>query len=81
MKTVNLNVMGGSGTETLAAFLSAMSERPSKQHCYDMGYDCGLNGSNSRNCDFRYFLSPDHTRAWEQGNNDAQRKRRRRRVS
>jgi hypothetical protein len=47
MKTVNLKVMGGGGTETLAVFLSAMSERPSKQHCYDMGFGVRENAHHS----------------------------------
>ena len=35
---------------------------------YKAGYDAGLNGANSINCDFRLFATPEQTKEWEQGN-------------
>lgn len=36
-------------------------------HAFDMGYDCGINGANAVNCDFRIFSAPEFTKAWESG--------------
>lgn len=36
-------------------------------HAYNMGYDCGKNGSNEKNCDFKIFSNPENTKAWERG--------------
>jgi len=41
-------------------------------HCYRLGYDCGLNGSNTTNCHFAVFATPEKTKAWEQGKADAE---------
>jgi hypothetical protein len=48
MKTMKLNSMGASGTRTLAAFLGALSRQDAKQHSYDMGYDCAIDGPKIR---------------------------------
>lgn len=45
-------------------------KRSDLQHAYDMGYDCGLNGANTTNCDFRNFSSPEFTQEWERGQRD-----------
>lgn len=37
---------------------------------YDAGYDAGLNGANTENCDFRWFNKPENTKEWERGNKD-----------
>lgn len=31
------------------------------------GYDCGKNGANTDNCNFRLFARPELTKAWERG--------------
>ena len=42
------------------------------KEAYKAGYDCGKNGANTVNCNFRYFSSPEKTKAWEQGKKDAE---------
>ena len=39
---------------------------------YEAGYDCGKNGPNQTNCDFRLFATPFMTRSWELGKKDAE---------
>lgn len=39
---------------------------------YKMGYDCGMNGANQINCNFRIFGSPESTREWERGKEQAE---------
>ena len=34
---------------------------------YKAGLDCGLNGPNTTNCDFRLFATKELTKAWEHG--------------
>jgi hypothetical protein len=36
-----------------------------------MGWDYAINGPNDRNCRFRLFATPEHTRAWERGKTEA----------
>ncbi len=43
-----------------------------EEHCYKMGYDCGKNGSNTTNCHFALFASPEKTKAWERGKKKAE---------
>lgn len=40
---------------------------PDFKHCFEMGRDAKLNGPNTTNCHFRLFRTPDHTKAWEAG--------------
>jgi hypothetical protein len=35
--------------------------------CFEMGYDCEINGANEKNCHFTLFSSPEKTAAWEAG--------------
>ncbi len=39
---------------------------------YEHGYDCGKNGANETNCDFRIFSTQDRMKAWELGKKDAE---------
>ena len=39
---------------------------------YKAGYDCGLNGADVINSDFRLFATPEQTKEWEQGKRDAE---------
>ncbi len=41
------------------------------KHCYRLGYDCGKNGSNTTNCHFAAFDTPEKTKEWERGQADA----------
>lgn len=36
------------------------------------GYDCGKNGTNTANCHFSFFSSPDMTAAWERGKSEGE---------
>lgn len=40
--------------------------------CYTMGYDCGLNGADEKNCHFSLFSSLENTKAWEAGKTQAE---------
>jgi ribosome modulation factor len=40
--------------------------------CYAMGYDCGMNGADAKNCHFSLFSKPEYTRAWEDGKRQAE---------
>jgi hypothetical protein len=42
-----------------------------EQMAYAAGYDCGWNGANEKNCDFRFFRTPEMTREWEKGKEEA----------
>lgn len=36
-----------------------------------MGYDCGINGADEKNCHFSLFTTSELTKAWEQGKKKA----------
>ena len=40
--------------------------------CFTMGYDCGVNGADEKNCHFSLFSSPANTKAWEAGKRQAE---------
>ena len=44
-------------------------------HAYKMGYDCGLNGANTTNCDFHIFSSLEFTTEWERGQKQGDKER------
>jgi hypothetical protein len=44
---------------------------------YNRGYDCGINGPNDWNCNFRIFNDPANTKEWERGKADAENKNKR----
>jgi hypothetical protein len=44
---------------------------PTVEDSYRMGWDYAINGPNDRNCRFRLFATPEHTRAWEKGKTEA----------
>jgi hypothetical protein len=44
-----------------------LTERMTTKQAYDFGYDAGLNGANTTNCNFGIFSSPENTKAWERG--------------
>jgi hypothetical protein len=46
--------------------------KSSVAHCYNMGYDCGMNGANTTNCNFGLFSSAENTAAWEAGKAQAE---------
>lgn len=46
-----------------------------ERDAYDAGFDCGLNGPNTDNCDFRLFRTPEMTKAWEIGKRDGESER------
>lgn len=46
------------------------------RHAYEMGLDCGTNGPNIVNCNFRIFATPEQTKEWERGKKDAENRRR-----
>jgi DnaJ-class molecular chaperone len=44
----------------------------SEGYAYEMGFDCGVNGANTRNCHFSIFSEPRFTAAWENGKKAAE---------
>ncbi len=42
-----------------------------KEYAYKMGYDCGKNGANLKNCHFTIFSRKEFTKAWENGKREA----------
>lgn len=42
---------------------------------YEGGYDCGLKGPNTANCNFSFFSCPEKTKAWENGKRDGEKKK------
>ena len=38
---------------------------------YRAGFDCGINGANQVNCNFRLFATREQTKEWERGKKDA----------
>ena len=45
--------------------------RSSNKEAYDAGYDSVINGANTENCNFRYFMSKRAKNEWERGASDA----------
>ena len=41
--------------------------------CYKAGFDCGINGANTKNCHFAYFGNKEKTASWEEGKRDGER--------
>lgn len=41
---------------------------------YEGGYDCGMKGANTTNCNFSFFSCPEKTKAWENGKRDGEKK-------
>jgi len=52
----------------LKELLSAVNVVTTISDAEKAGYDCGKNGANTTNCDFRLFARPELTKAWERGN-------------
>ena len=42
-----------------------------KKYAYKMGYDCEINGANTKNCHFTIFSKKEFTEAWENGKKQA----------
>lgn len=42
-----------------------------KEYAYKMGYDCGKNGANLKNCHFTIFSQKEFMQAWEEGKKKA----------
>lgn len=38
-----------------------------KSQVYEAGYDCGLNGANTTNSNFKYFTSQESMQEWNRG--------------
>lgn len=38
-----------------------------KKLAFKMGYDCGHNGADEKNCHFSLFSKPELTKEWERG--------------
>jgi ribosome modulation factor len=45
-----------------------------KEYAHKMGYDCGKNGANLKNCHFTIFSRREFTKAWEEGKRKAESK-------
>ena len=45
-----------------------------KEHAYKMGYDCGKDGPNMTNSDFRLFATQELTYEWERGKKQGEKK-------
>jgi hypothetical protein len=52
--------------------LRAFEQPTSFRDAYAAGYDCGMYGPNTANCDFRWFRSPEMTKDWERGKKDGE---------
>jgi len=52
-------------------FLTAFLGSPTLEFCYKMGRDYAVNGANEENCNFLLFGSPEKTKAWERGRDEA----------
>lgn len=48
-----------------------MSKYPMFNTPYEAGYDAEENGSSVRNCHYGFFSTPERTKQWEHGRNDA----------
>lgn len=42
-----------------------------KEEAYKLGFDCGKNGANTTNANFKIFSQPEFTEAWTKGRDDA----------
>lgn len=60
---------------SLAPFFRAMRESGGFESPYAAGFDCGMNGANTRNCHFNWFSDASRTAEWERGKIDAEAKR------
>jgi len=47
-------------------------KRIGTEEAYNLGYDCGINGPNLTNCNFKIFSTPENTKAWERGKKDGE---------
>jgi post-segregation antitoxin (ccd killing protein) len=62
--------------ETLADFQRRVSEGVKQSvDAYAAGYDCGLNGPNTKNCAIANFATRERTAAWERGKAEGMRVR------
>lgn len=43
-----------------------------EREAYDAGYDCGVNGADTKNCNFSIFSTKARTKAWETGKQNAE---------
>ena len=43
-----------------------------KEYAHKMGYDCGVNGANLKNCHFTIFGQKEFTKVWEEGKKKAE---------
>ncbi len=48
----------------------------SKREAYLAGFDCGKNGANLDNCNYRLFSSQELTNCWSDGKKDAAERKR-----
>lgn len=42
---------------------------------YKRGFDCGINGANDWNCNFKIFNTPENTKEWERGKKNGELKK------
>lgn len=49
--------------------------KKSESDCYNAGYDCGKNGVTASNCCFSFFRTPEMTKEWERGKEQAEREK------
>lgn len=55
-------------TQKYAETIVKLSQgEPTIDTCFAAGFDCGKNGINLFNADFRYFSTHDRMQAWEAG--------------
>lgn len=53
--------------ESTIKFLAEHGFLETEKRAFEAGYDAAVHGSNTINCHFRHFRSPELTRAWEKG--------------
>ena len=47
-------------------------EKEDELDAYELGRDCGFNGANEENCNFKIFSTKGDTDAWTRGKKDAE---------
>ena len=52
--------------DSIKAVIASIHNHPDRV-CFEAGYDCEMNGANTKNCHFSLFSTREHTRAWEEG--------------
>jgi ribosome modulation factor len=61
--------------ETLNVIHNILAECRKPRDPYRCGFDAGLNGPNTENCNFTIFSTKERAKEWERGKRDGEAKR------